>query len=70
MIINMQGMGSGGSSIPSYSGSYTVNSKLSNTQILSTSGKLMVSDLTINPISVTRTNNQYGGITVEITEVS
>lgn len=70
MIINMQGMGSGGSSIPSYAGSYTVNSKLSTTQTLSTSGKLMVSDVTINPISVTRTNNQYGGITVEITEVS
>lgn len=70
MIINMNGQSSGGSTAPSYVGPYTINSDLDTTQILATRGKYMESDITINPISVIRSNNAYGGITVEITEVS
>lgn len=71
MIINMNGVDSGGSSpIPSYAGPYTVNSKLDVNQSLNTAGKYMESNLIINSINITRTQNEYGGITVTIEEAS
>lgn len=69
MIFNTCGINTD-ESLPIYSGPYSVNSSLDTTQTLNTSGKLLQHDITINSIVITRTANQYGGITVTIEEAS
>lgn len=71
MIYNTCGLETGGGTpTPIYSGPYSVNSSLDTTQTLNTSGKLLEQNITINSIVITRTANQYGGITVTIEEAS
>ena len=67
MIFNTYGIDS---APPSYSGSYSINSSLDTSQTLNTSGKLLQNDITVNPIVITRTQNQYGGLTITIEEPS
>lgn len=69
MIFNTCGVETG-ESLPIYGGPYSINSSLDTLQTLSTSGKILNHDITVNSIVITRTANQYGGITVQIDEVS
>lgn len=51
---------------PPYSGAYEVTPRLNNPVILPTDGKVMMNNVTVHEIPVTRTTNPYEGLTVII----